>query len=167
MNQKPSVIDEIRRPVTLKDIAADRVARTVGSWSFILVQTVIVVSWVAANIHLTHPWDPYPFILMNLVMSLQAAYTAPIIMMSQNRQNAIDRIDANLDYEINRLTSRGVQQILERLDEHARELAEIRRLVAENPGYASGVGNPTRGDTLRCVPPPSGEDGLGEGSLEA
>ena len=65
---------------------ADRVAAIVGSWRFIIIQTTLLLAWIALNVvaYVQH-WDPYPFILLNLVLSFQAAYTAPIIMMSQNR----------------------------------------------------------------------------------
>jgi uncharacterized membrane protein len=73
-----------------------------GSWTFIIIQTIIVLFWMALNIvaYLSH-WDPYPFILLNLLFSTQAAYAAPIIMMSQNRQNERDRHQALADYETN------------------------------------------------------------------
>jgi uncharacterized membrane protein len=81
---------------------ADRVAETVGSWRFIIIQSVILGIWIALNlIAIVGHWDPYPFILLNLVLSFQAAYAAPIIMMSQNRQSEIDRRHAEHDYRIN------------------------------------------------------------------
>ena len=81
---------------------ADWVAKTVGSWRFILVQSGLLVIWIALNaVAFIKHWDPYPFILLNLVLSFQAAYTAPIIMMSQNRQSEIDRGHALHDYRIN------------------------------------------------------------------
>ena len=81
---------------------ADRVASVMGSWTFIIAQTVFVVLWMIVNIiaYLEH-WDPYPFILLNLLFSTQAAYAAPIIMMAQNRQNERDRAQALADYETN------------------------------------------------------------------
>ncbi len=81
---------------------ADRVAETVGSWRFIIIQSVVLSIWIALNLvtFISH-WDPYPFILLNLVLSFQAAYAAPIIMMSQNRQSEIDRSHAEHDYRIN------------------------------------------------------------------
>jgi len=81
---------------------ADRVAATVGSWHFIIVQSAILALWIAVNVaaFIGH-WDPYPFILLNLILSFQAAYTAPIIMMSQNRQYEIDRRHAEHDYHVN------------------------------------------------------------------
>src|SRR6476659_5771816 len=81
---------------------ADGVASTMGSWRFIIIQSCILAVWIALNIiALVHHWDPYPFILLNLTLSFQAAYAAPIIMMSQNRQAAKDRLQADEDYRVN------------------------------------------------------------------
>lgn len=81
---------------------ADQVASTVGSWRFIIIQSVLLAVWVAVNLAgYFYNWDPYPFILLNLLLSTQAAYAAPIIMMSQNRQAEIDRRNAEHDYRIN------------------------------------------------------------------
>lgn len=87
---------------SLGALVSDWIAETVGSWRFIIIQSVILAFWIAANItaYLQH-WDPYPFILLNLVLSFQAAYAAPIIMMSQNRQALVDRQNAENDYRIN------------------------------------------------------------------
>jgi len=84
------------------DKIADTVANGMGSWSFIIWQTIIVVIWMILNIiGFVNHWDAYPFILLNLIFSTQAAYAAPIIMMSQNRQNQRDRIQAENDYQTN------------------------------------------------------------------
>lgn len=81
---------------------ADNVASGMGSWRFIIIQTMIVIFWMILNlIAYIYHWDPYPFILLNLLFSTQAAYAAPIIMMSQNRQNERDRVQALADYETN------------------------------------------------------------------
>jgi uncharacterized membrane protein len=81
---------------------ADAVANSMGSWRFIIVQTVLVVLWMGLNtVAFIQHWDVYPFILLNLVFSTQAAYAAPIIMMSQNRQNERDRVHAQADYQTN------------------------------------------------------------------
>lgn len=87
---------------TLGDHAADIVAAAVGSWRFVLAQSVALVGWIVWNAVSGRPFDPFPFILLNLVLSFQAAYTAPIIMMSQNRQSDIDRARAIRDFDINR-----------------------------------------------------------------
>ncbi len=81
---------------------ADTVAKGMGSWRFIIIQTVLVILWMSLNIvgFMAH-WDIYPFILLNLLFSTQAAYAAPIIMMSQNRQSDRDRVQAQADYQTN------------------------------------------------------------------
>ena len=81
---------------------ADKIASVMGSWEFIIIQTIIVFLWMILNVVAeVYHWDPYPFILLNLLFSTQAAYAAPIIMMSQNRQNERDRVQALADYETN------------------------------------------------------------------
>lgn len=81
---------------------ADSVAGVMGSWLFIIVQSVLLLAWVALNtVGWLRHWDPFPFILMNLALSFQAAYAAPLIMMSQNRQAEIDRRNAAHDFEVN------------------------------------------------------------------
>ena len=81
---------------------ADSVANGMGSWRFIIIQTVLVVLWMGLNIvGFMYHWDVYPFILLNLLFSTQAAYAAPIIMMAQNRQNERDRLQAQADYQTN------------------------------------------------------------------
>jgi hypothetical protein len=85
--------DEPVPQLTLGERLSDLVAAIVGSWRFILIQSGLLLAWLIANITLGGgAWDPYPFILLNLMLSFQAAYTAPIIMMSQNRQADIDRL---------------------------------------------------------------------------
>ena len=79
---------------------ADNVASGMGSWKFIIIQSIIVVIWMFLNvIGFMYHWDVYPFILLNLLFSTQAAYAAPIIMMSQNRQSERDRVQAQADYD--------------------------------------------------------------------
>ena len=96
---------------------ADKVANSMGSWRFIIYQTVIVILWMALNfIAFIHHWDPYPFILLNLVFSTQAAYAAPIIMMAQNRQNDRDRMQAQADYETNLEAKREIEQLQMKLN---------------------------------------------------
>ena len=87
---------------TLGEGASDSIASVVGSWRFILIQSLLLILWLVCNsIAWFQHWDPYPFILLNLVLSFQAAFTAPIIMMAQNRQSDIDRHKAQLDYDVN------------------------------------------------------------------
>ena len=111
---------------------ADWVASTMGSWKFIITQTSIIALWITLNViaWIQH-WDPYPFILMNLVLSLQAAYAAPIIMMSQKRQAARDRLEAHNDYLINQKAEEEIRAILDHLAAQDKALTEIHRLLTE------------------------------------
>lgn len=88
--------------LSYSDRIADAVADGMGSWKFIITQSIFVIIWMALNVagFINH-WDTYPFILLNLIFSTQAAYAAPIIMMSQNRQSQRDRIQAMEDYKTN------------------------------------------------------------------
>lgn len=96
---------------------ADAVAATIGSWRFIIIQSTAIVLWITGNV-LTgrNAWDPYPFILLNLLLSFQAAYTAPAIMMSQNRQSELDRRHAENDYEINVKAELEIELLHEKID---------------------------------------------------
>jgi len=96
---------------------ADLVAKGMGSWSFIILQTVFVVIWMGLNLvaYIKH-WDAYPFILLNLLFSTQAAYAAPIIMMSQNRQNERDRIQAQEDYITNKEAKLEIEALAKKLN---------------------------------------------------
>ena len=90
------------KSLSVGDRLADSVANGMGSWRFIIIQSVFVLVWMTLNIiGFVYHWDPYPFILLNLIFSTQAAYAAPIIMMSQNRQTERDRIQAQSDYQTN------------------------------------------------------------------
>ena len=127
-----NVNEIIAERLTLGQHAADFVAAMVGSWKFILIQSGLLAFWVVLNVtaYIQH-WDPYPFILMNLCLSLQAAYTAPIIMMSQNRQASRDRIAAQHDFEINEKTEAEVRAVLDHLAAQDSALKEIHRLLLE------------------------------------
>jgi uncharacterized membrane protein len=101
---------------TIGDKLADWVASSMGSWTFIIVQTIIVAIWIALNvIGFMHHWDAYPFILLNLLFSTQGAYAAPIIMMAQNRAADRDRIQARADYETNVRAKEEIEQLQESL----------------------------------------------------
>jgi uncharacterized membrane protein len=83
---------------------ADGLSASFGSWTFIVVQSVVVVLWIAVNLEAwKQRWDPYPFILLNLVFSTQAAYAAPLLLLSANRQADRDRVAAEHDFGVNRL----------------------------------------------------------------
>ena len=96
---------------------ADKVAEVVGSWRFIIIQSSLLALWILLNVvgYIQH-WDPYPFILLNLALSFQAAYTAPIIMMSQNRQAVIDRLSAKQDYTVNLKAELEIELLHQKLD---------------------------------------------------
>ncbi|MEO5806579.1 DUF1003 domain-containing protein [Devosia sp.] len=96
---------------------ADMVAATMGSWRFIIIQTTILFIWIGLNVlGLIQHWDPYPFILLNLALSFQAAYAAPFIMMSQNRQQDIDRLHAANDYKINVKAELEIELLHEKIE---------------------------------------------------
>jgi uncharacterized membrane protein len=120
---------------TRRDRVADRLAAWVGSWTFLVVQSVILIVWIAFNLAawIGH-WDPYPFILLNLVLAFQAAYAAPILMMSQNRQAKLSERRNHLDLQINMLAEQETTEILRLL-----------RLLCEH----SGVG-PAKCDNGRA-----------------
>jgi uncharacterized membrane protein len=128
--------------MTLGQRVADSVARNVGSWRFILIQSTLLGLWLFANVYLVYhdyqqfgfnfkAWDPYPFILLNLMLSFQAAYTAPFILMSQNRQADKDRIAAEHDFHINISSEARIRAVLDHLKAQDDViLAILRRLEA-------------------------------------
>lgn len=133
----------IATQLTFGQKASDWVAMNLGSWWFIIIQTIVLAIWVILNVTawIRH-WDPYPFIFMNLVLSLQAAYAAPIIMMSQNRQANRDRLEARNDYLMNEKAEQEVRAILEHLAAQDAALLEIHQLLAELRAQ-SGLPAPT------------------------
>jgi uncharacterized membrane protein len=140
-----NVVSEHLAKLSLGQRIADRLAAAVGSWPFILVQSCLLLLWIAANLYLavmmkTHPnfqksWDPYPFILLNLVLSFQAAYTGPVVMMSQNRASERDRLIAQHDYEINCTSERELRVVMDHLAHQDRLLMDaVERLeTIQNP----------------------------------
>ncbi len=131
---------------------ADAVASNVGSWTFIVIQSLLLFLWIIANsVAWFMSWDPYPFILLNLVLSFQAAFTAPIIMMSQNRQSTIDRRNAQHDYDVNTKAELEIELLHQKVDlMREQELTvllqmvkrlEERLMLAENGGKSNGEPN--------------------------
>lgn len=112
---------------------ADTVAATVGSWRFIVVQSGLLGLWLAGNATFGgNAWDPYPFILLNLLLSFQAAYTAPIIMMSQNRQADVDRGRAIADYQVNIRAEAAITLLHEKIDLlREQELVEVTTMLKQ------------------------------------
>ncbi len=112
------VVQELEEQSTRGQRIADAVAATMGSWRFIIGQSLVLAVWIAANLTgWVRAWDPYPFILLNLMVSFQAAYAAPVIMMSQNRQAAKDRAQSTHDYEINTKAELEIIQLHVKIDE--------------------------------------------------
>ncbi len=131
---------------SLGDRLADQVARFGGSWTFIGLFALVLVGWAVLNtIALRHPFDPYPFVFLNLMLSMLAAVQAPIIMMSQNRQAAKDRAQADSDYQVNLKAEMEIMALHDKLDalrvdrlealllQQAEQIAALRRLL-----HASG-----------------------------
>jgi CRP/FNR family transcriptional regulator, cyclic AMP receptor protein len=125
------VIDE---QLTVGDRVADSVARFGGSWSFIIAFAVVLIAYAGVNIVLaTRAWDPYPFILLNLFLSMLAAVQAPVIMMSQNRQDARDRLRSELDFAVNRKAESEITQLAARLNRIDERLDDLEAALAR-PG---------------------------------
>lgn len=135
--------------LTLGERLSDLVAEIVGSWRFILIQSGLLVVWLIANVALgSNAWDPYPFILLNLMLSFQAAYTAPIIMMSQNRQADIDRIRSIADYQVNIRSEAEISLLHEKIDLlREQQVAELITLLKTSLSRIETLEN-------RILPPP-------------
>jgi uncharacterized membrane protein len=104
--------------LTMGQRIADSVAATMGSWRFIIIQSLVLAVWILLNVTAyVEQWDPYPFILLNLALSFQAAYAAPFIMMAQNRQQDIDRKAAENDYQVNVKAELEIELLHQKLDQ--------------------------------------------------
>jgi len=131
-NRKINIKNWYRRHIEMSDFGerlADSVATGMGSWRFIIIQTVIVAVWMALNVvAIIHHWDPYPYILLNLLFSTQAAYAAPIIMMAQNRQSDRDRAHADEDFRTNVEAKKEIEELQMRLN--AIEIDKLDKILA-------------------------------------
>src|SRR6266704_2676791 len=120
----------IEKEATLGERLADSVARFGGSWAFILTFLVLSMTYVAANVFLRRSaWDPYPFILLNLFLSMLAAIQAPVIMMSQNRQDTKDRLRSELDFDVNRRAASDIQGLSRKLNLLGEKIGDIEDLL--------------------------------------
>jgi uncharacterized membrane protein len=138
-------------PLTLGQKIADAVASTMGSWTFIIIQSTILMFWIALNVTAyVQQWDPYPFILLNLALSFQAAYAAPFIMMSQNRQQDIDRKSAENDFKVNVKAELEIELLHQKIDQlretevlqltaAVKELTSLLRKERLEPGAAAAT----------------------------
>jgi uncharacterized membrane protein len=151
---------EFQEQQTLGQRVADWVALKVGSWPFIIWQSGLIFIWMGLNVYLAYraafdpgyfqAWDPYPFILLNLVLSFQAAYTGPVVMMSQNRQAVKDRMMAEHDYQINLQAEEEIKIIMEHLsyqdevlNKIVQRLEELENRVAEQNDQGGNRHEPT------------------------
>ena len=133
-----------RETLTFSQMLADKLALGMGSWPFIVAQTVIIIIWIALNfIGFIYHWDPYPFILLNLLFSVQAAYAAPIIMMSQNRQTERDRYQASDDYKTNVEAKKEIEElqvVLSRIEnEKLNEILNQLKMLQETKTKEKGL----------------------------
>jgi uncharacterized membrane protein len=132
----------IEQQETFGERIADAVARFGGSWTFIIVFAFVLSVYTLVNISLgKSAWDPYPFILLNLFLSMLAAIQAPVIMMSQNRQDAKDRLRGELDYEVNRRSESEIQGLARKLNLLGEQLGDVEELLRAGPSQ-SASGDP-------------------------
>lgn len=117
--------EEIDEQETFGDHMADGLARFGGSWGFVIVFFIILITYVTINIILPNRWDPYPFILLNLFLSMLASIQAPVIMMSQNRQDTKDRVRSELDYRVNLKAEVEIEELLQRVGKVEEMLVEV------------------------------------------
>ena len=128
---------EFDRQLTFGERLSDRVADFAGSWTFIIIFSGVMFLWIGINtfLLLTRPFDPYPYILLNLVLSAVAAIQAPFIIMSQNRQESRDRLNAELDYRVNLNTEMEIHQLHKKIDHllfnQGQRLLEIQMIQVE------------------------------------
>ncbi len=126
-------LDKHKETLTPGQRIADSVATGMGSWKFIIWQTIFVIIWMALNVvgFMRH-WDVYPFILLNLIFSTQAAYAAPIIMMAQNRQSQRDRVQAQEDFDTNVEAKKEIEALQIQLNKiETEKLDEIMKMLQE------------------------------------
>ena len=129
---------------------ADKVAAVVGGWPFIIIQSILLVIWIVLNVYLAvhqsavKAFDPYPFILLNLALSFQAAYTGPIVMMSQNRQNEKDRMMAQSDYQCNQTAEEEIRLLMEHLKHQDKIMASMMKIIEGLDSKLDGMPDPTK-----------------------
>ena len=132
--------DVIEEQTRFGERIADSVARFGGSWRFIILFSVILVVYSSANIILGHrAWDPYPFILLNLFLSMLASVQAPVIMMSQNRQDAKDRVRSELDFEVNKRAESEIQSLSHKLNLMTDKIEDLEDLLRRASGSPQGA----------------------------
>jgi CRP/FNR family transcriptional regulator, cyclic AMP receptor protein len=131
-NRNPN--DVIEEDMSFGERIADRVASFGGSWTFIITFALAIIIYTAINVFLRgSAWDPYPFILLNLFLSMLAAIQAPVIMMSQNRQDTKDRLRGELDYDVNRRAESEIQGLARKLNLLGEKIGDVEDLLRRNP----------------------------------
>jgi uncharacterized membrane protein len=134
-NRNPNEV--IEATTTFGERVADAVARFGGSWAFIIAFAVTLSAYTCINTLLRHSaWDPYPFILLNLFLSMLAAVQAPVIMMSQNRQDAKDRLRGELDYEVNKRAAAEIRSLAEKLSLVTDKIEDVDRFLRKTSPIA-------------------------------
>lgn len=130
-----------KKPLTFGQKVADKMATKVGSWAFLIGQSTILTGWIGFNLMPGVPhWDESPFILLNLVFSFASAYTAPVVLMSQNRQSEEDRESANHNYQVTLQAAQNLELLHEKLDaQYAKKLDELTVLIKQQQQAASEV----------------------------
>jgi CRP/FNR family cyclic AMP-dependent transcriptional regulator len=141
-----NVNKELDEKATVGERVADRVATVAGSWAFILSFLAMLVGWVTLNgvtlskvIFGKEPFDPFPFIFFNLLLSIVAAFQGPVIMMSQNRQSVKDRAQAEIDFKVNLKNELGIETLLLGMQELRAHLAILEKGQAVKPGWKEGM----------------------------
>jgi uncharacterized membrane protein len=130
-NRNPN--EMIEEEATFGERVADGVASFGGSWTFIVTFGMILITYAAINLNLrSHAWDPYPFILLNLFLSMLAAVQAPVIMMSQNRQDKKDRLRSELDFDVNRRAHSEIQGLANKLNLLGEKVGDIEDKLRDN-----------------------------------
>ena len=129
----------IEEEATFGERIADAVARFGGSWNFIISFAIVLITYSSLNILLKgRAWDPYPFILLNLFLSMLASIQAPVIMMSQNRQDTKDRLRSELDFDVNRRAESEIQALSHKLNLIADKIGDVEDILRANPSLAAG-----------------------------
>jgi uncharacterized membrane protein len=133
LNEVRDVNEEYVEERSIGERAADSVARVAGSWSFIILFLMSLLLWAFLNTEVLGPrheaFDPYPYVFLNLVLSMLAAVQAPIIMMSQNRQSAHDRLDAEIDHEVNVRAEVAINELDEKVMALQQQISQLTRLI--------------------------------------
>jgi uncharacterized membrane protein len=162
LREKQRKADTHEKPetqLTLGQKVADAVAATMGSWTFIIIQSAILFVWIVLNVTaVVMKWDPYPFILLNLALSFQAAYAAPFIMMSQNRQQDIDRKEAENDHQINIKAELEIELLHQKLDNlRENEVLLLTKAIADLTELLKKSGVCATDDAPQIIPEPVAE----------